>query len=597
MWLASPPEVHSVLLSSGPGPGPLLASAAQWSSLSVTYTDAADELAILLGDVAAGAWEGPTSGSYVAAHAPYLAWLMQAGADSAAMAAQQQATAVAYSTALAAMPTMAELAGNHATHAVLTATNFFGINTIPIALNEADYVRMWIQAATVMGTYQVASTAAVAATPQTTPAPPIVKVDGQAVAAAQAATSPADNLSPFEQWLLRIYTEFYNAVLQPFVDWVANIPFLQAMFSGIDPFLLILGNPLTYLSPANIAFALGFPMDIGTYVALLSQTFAFIAADLAAAFATGNPVTIGFTILFTGVEAVGTIITDTIALLKTLLEQTVGLLPALLPLLTSPLLASGAVLAPIGAKGVAALVAVPPPPPPVAPAAPPLAALAPSGPTSAPAPTPAPVEATAAAPAPGPPPPAATAPPSVTGAGVGAHMNGLAYLVGDLDSAAKRAAGTAARRKAPQPDSAEVPEAAATPQEQQPRRPPRRRAKAQKLGRGYEYADLEDDADVPAAAACSANKDRLAAVVASDDCAGILGFAGVAQKNGAGPPAGLISRAGDAFDRRPRMPMVPGTWEAEPARPQNASGESGSRAGHEETRSADGWRRQQRSVS
>ncbi len=252
---------------------------------------------------------------------------------------------------------------------------------------------MWIQAAAVMGGYQDVSATAVAAAPQPAPAPPIMNAAAPAATAAQAAELPPDRQSQFLQWLKDIgYVDLYNKLIKPFVDWLANIPFLQALFSGFDPYLLTLGNPLTYLSPLNIAFALGYPMDFATYVTLLSQTFAFIGADLAAAFASGNPMTIGLTILFTSVEAIGTIITDTIALLKTLLEQTAVLLAALAPMLAAPLvpLAAGAVLVPLGAKGLAALVAVPPPALPVAaPAAPPVA-LTPNVPPTHPAPAPLP---------------------------------------------------------------------------------------------------------------------------------------------------------------------------------------------------------------
>ncbi|MEB3984398.1 PPE family protein [Mycobacterium sp. 663a-19] len=289
IWMASPPEVHSALLSAGPGPGPLLAAAGAWTSLSAEYASAAAELSGLVGSVQAGAWQGRSAERYVTAHVPYLAWLEQASVNSAGVAAQHEVAAAAYTAALATMPTLPELAANHVIHGVLVATNFFGVNTIPIAVNEADYARMWVQAATAMGTYQAASGGALAAAPRTAPAPTVVN-PGAGRAGNAAATAVQNSPTSWLSNLVRQLLKFLQDIVQNFVKLLQNFLTNPAGALGGFPLLFfvayevvtnLLGWP-TWAMILSAPFVLPLAIGIG-YFLLVGPELAPVAEGAAGA--------------------------------------------------------------------------------------------------------------------------------------------------------------------------------------------------------------------------------------------------------------------------------------------------------------------------
>ena len=498
----------------------------------------------MLGAVQAGAWEGPTAERM----RPPMRRIWRGCSSRAPTAPRwppsRKTAAAAYTAALAAMPTLGELAANHATHAVLVATNFFGINTIPIALNEADYARMWIQAAAVMSSYEGVAAAAVTSAPQQEPAPAIVKAAAAADPSPSAPPAWFEELQsyleglfpqppypntgdfPLYQQILDFFNQIgFTGIDDPIATWLQGLPSSWLPPVGVPgSWLAYSGNPLAYLNPASIAYVLSVPLDPGSYVAF---TGIVIADDLLAIVYTAavNPQALILVAPLAFVEIVGSTIGNTIQVLHYVLDSTLAALPAILPLLAVS--AAPLAVAPLGIAGLAGLAGL---------AAPAAVATAPAlAPAFAMAPAPAPAPALA-------PPAPALAPVTVGHVAVrrrhplrrrpyrrdrrSATMQGFMYMVGDLGLAARRSADNSARaRKTAVPDTAEMPAAIPVPDERQPARR-RRPAKTTMIGRGYEYMDLEPEPTV----------------TASPRDAGPVGFAGSASPAEALPqPAGLAT--------------------------------------------------------
>ncbi|QRY52803.1 PPE family protein [Mycolicibacterium septicum] len=190
-WFALPPEINTARLMVGAGPAPMLQAATGWEGLAILLETQADELAGALSNLTS-VWSGTASERAVSATMPMIIWLRTMVLQAQKRALQAGAQASSYTLALTTTPPIPEIEQNHVTHGVLEATNFLGINTMPIGLNEMDYfVRMWNQAAGAMEAYHAETTINLLFEPIVPMMPIVLPGIGETTAAAAlAATAP-----------------------------------------------------------------------------------------------------------------------------------------------------------------------------------------------------------------------------------------------------------------------------------------------------------------------------------------------------------------------------------------------------------------------
>jgi triacylglycerol lipase len=157
-----PPEVNSVLMLDGPGPGPMLEAAAAWDGIGSELGSAANAFSSVTADLTGQAWQGPASASTTNAAGRYVDWLGGAAAQAEQSATQARVAATAVEAALATIVDPGLITANRGQLVSLVRSNLFGQNAPAIAAAEAEYEQMWARDVAAMFGYHSSASAAVA---------------------------------------------------------------------------------------------------------------------------------------------------------------------------------------------------------------------------------------------------------------------------------------------------------------------------------------------------------------------------------------------------------------------------------------------------
>jgi len=244
---ASPPEVISALIHSGPGAESLIAASRAWQRLGTNLEDSAENYAAALSSLAE-TWHGPSSAAMVQAVEPYLAWLQTTAQQAQQTASSAMAAATAFNFVRAAVVPTAQVTANRLQLAQLLSTNMFGRNLPAIAATEAQYQGMWATNSAAITRYQAASAQATTLPQFTSPTSTTnpTGLTAQARATSVATTSSAPTVAA------AVPAPAFPPAFDPNVGWVglANTYANQTIAGGLPV------NLLSYLAQFQSAQAL-----------------------------------------------------------------------------------------------------------------------------------------------------------------------------------------------------------------------------------------------------------------------------------------------------------------------------------------------------